>query len=384
MPPKKTYPKREPPARDDPCMLLYGPRNNIIAWREAMEEKCVEKYGMSGTFFSTNKIYLIPYLREEDWHPYPEMLEPESDWDSDNGTDVTALTDVAVQPQVGPVADEGEEGAAVAPPAAIPAHAPEADVPPNGPTAEQRALITKMHGNAVDSRRRKIEEQELNLTKMWPLVYSCMSPQSQAKVKEFPGYEIAKSTRDVIKLWEYIRKSHLTHMYGATDKMRAVNVNDQKMKFNNMRQGDREFVSDFKTRYDNQLKANEGVGIVAEDESLVAIDFLSKLDPKRFTSMLTVLRNNAAINVSSYPTTLAGAYRTASTWTSDGLTPFSREHHSAFVVDKGQGFGGTRQENIVIRKYRMFCLRKLRPLRPRVPGQKVERLRSNSPRRRRR
>jgi Zinc knuckle len=156
-------------------------------------------------------------------------------------------------------------------------------------------------------------------------------------VKEFPGYEAAKSTRNVIKLWQYIRKSHLTHMYGASDNMRAVNVNDQKMKFNNMRQGDREYVSDFKTRYDNQLKANEGVGIVADDESLVAIDFLSKLDPKRFTSMLTVLRNNAAINVSSYPTTLAGAYRTASTWTSDGLTPFSIEHHSALVVEKGQG-----------------------------------------------
>ena len=77
-------------------------------------------------------------------------------------------------------------------------------------------------------------------------------------------------------------------MHGASDNMRAVNVNDQKMKFNNMRQGEREYVSDFKTRYDNQLKANEGVGIVADDESLVAIDFLSKLDPKRFTSMLTV------------------------------------------------------------------------------------------------
>jgi hypothetical protein len=79
-----------------------------------------------------------------------------------------------------------------------------------------------------------------------------MSPQSHAKVKEFPGYETAKSTRDVIKLWKYIRKSYRTHMYGAKDNMGAVNVNDQKMKFNNMRQGDREFVSDFRTRYDNQ------------------------------------------------------------------------------------------------------------------------------------
>ena len=78
-----------------------------------------------------------------------------------------------------------------------------------------------------------------------------------------------------------------------------------------MRQGEREPISDFKTRYDNQTKANEGVGIVNDDETLIAVDFLSKLDPKRYTGMLTVLRNNAAINLASYPTTLSGAYRAA-------------------------------------------------------------------------
>jgi hypothetical protein len=128
MPPKKTHPKREPPARDDPCMLLYGPRNNIIAWREEMEEKCVEKYGVSGTFFSTNQIYLIPHIREEDWHSFPEMLEPDVDWDSSSGSgsDVTALTDVVI-PAV-PAVPEGEEGAAEAPPAVIPAAPLEAPI----------------------------------------------------------------------------------------------------------------------------------------------------------------------------------------------------------------------------------------------------------------
>jgi hypothetical protein len=60
------------------------------------------------------------------------------------------------------------------------------------------------------------------------------------------------------------------------------------------------------------------------------------LDPKRFTSMSTVLRNNAAIIVSSYPTTLAGAYRAASTWTTDGLVAYM-ESHTAFVTDKSTG-----------------------------------------------
>jgi hypothetical protein len=50
--------------------------------------------------------------------------------------------------------------------------------------------------------------------------------------------------------------------------------------------------------------------------------------------MLRVLRNNAAINISSYPTKLSGAYQAASTWTTDGLIPSSREHHLTFVTDE--------------------------------------------------
>jgi hypothetical protein len=85
------------------------------------------------------------------------MLEPDTDSDSDSGTDVTALTDVVIQSQVEPVADEGEEGETEAPLADAPAFAPAAAVPPIGPNVEQRALIAKMHRNAVDSPRRKIE-----------------------------------------------------------------------------------------------------------------------------------------------------------------------------------------------------------------------------------
>ena len=81
------------------------------------------------------------------------MFEPDVDWDSNSGSgsDVTALTDVVVP--AAPAVPEGEEGAAAAPPTAILA------APIEGPNAEQRALIAKMHGNAVDARRNR--EQRL-------------------------------------------------------------------------------------------------------------------------------------------------------------------------------------------------------------------------------
>lgn len=280
-----------------------------------MEEECVELYGMAGTFFTTDRAYEIPQPAERDFHPFPEML---ADSGSESDDEVAEFAFARANEAV--VDDE------VVPGPALP------------PTQEldkaTKSLIAKMRENAFEARRRAVQRQAENMTKMWPLITGEMSAASLAKVKEFPNYRLAKGSRDVVMLWEFIRKSHLTHVYGEGDGMRAVNINDQKLKFNNMRQGDRESTSDFKSRYDNQTKANEGVGIVQDDEDLVAIDFLGKLDPKRYTAMLTVLRNNAAINLSSYPTTLAGAYRTASTWTTDGTMSATREQHSAFVMDK--------------------------------------------------
>ena len=70
-------------------------------------------------------------------------------------------------------------------------------------------------------------------------------------------------------------------------------------------------------------------------ESIRAIDFLSKLDPKRYTGMLTQMRNNACQNLAgAYPTTLAGAFRVASTWTREGSSfHLGQEQHSAFLAD---------------------------------------------------
>jgi hypothetical protein len=59
----------------------------------------------------------------------------------------------------------------------------------------RKALIAKMRENAYEARRKKVELQELNLTKMWPYLTDQMSPSSLAKVRGFPGYEEAKVSR---------------------------------------------------------------------------------------------------------------------------------------------------------------------------------------------
>lgn len=117
--------------------------------------------------------------------------------------------------------------------------------------------------------------------------------------------------------------------------MSTLNIHDQSLRYNSLRQGDRELISAFKTRFDNQVKSNQGVGIPEITEALGAMDFIGKLYPKRHNSMITCMRNSAARNLpGSYPKTLAGAYRTASTWTRDGvIVPLGSDTHSAFLSD---------------------------------------------------
>ena len=127
--------------------------------------------------------------------------------------------------------------------------------------------------------------------------------------------------------------------------MRAVNVHEQTLRYNYLRQGEREVIGEFKTRFDNQVLANRGVGMAKVEEPIRAIDFLSKLDPKRYTGMLTYMRNNAIQNLpNSYPSTLA--YRVASSWTNaGGGVPLGTEQHSAFLTDTLQ-----ETKEIILRK----------------------------------
>jgi hypothetical protein len=82
---------------------------------------------MSGTFSSTNEAYLIPYQREQVWHPYPVMLQSDPDSDSSNDE-----VDDEVNQE-----DTGEVGEAAPVAGALPATD---SPPPDGPTLEERAL----------------------------------------------------------------------------------------------------------------------------------------------------------------------------------------------------------------------------------------------------
>ena len=166
-------------------------------------------------------------------------------------------------------------------------------LPPAAPVVYSEALIDKLRAGAFEGRRKAVETQRIDEQKLFPLMWSRMSTGSKSKVREEPGFEACRLRLDSVQLWEFVRRSHLAHAYGEDDSMRAVNVHEQTLRYNYLRQGARDVIGEFKTRFDNQVLANRGVGIAEVEEPIRAIDFLSKLD----TGMLTYMRNNAVQNL---------------------------------------------------------------------------------------
>jgi hypothetical protein len=163
-----------------------------------------------------------------------------------------------------------------------------------------------------------------------------MSLASQSRVREEEDFEEAYLALDCVKLWELIRRTHLTHIYGVEDPMKEMNILEQETRFAALKQGEREYISAFKQRFDNQVKANEGAGVPEITESKLALEFITKLDPKRYKRMLVQMRNEALRkDPDAYPKTLAAAYRIASGWGNDDLPSGGGpiDIHSAFLAD---------------------------------------------------
>jgi hypothetical protein len=243
------------------CILKLGRENNVVLWMETMQTAATALYGMTGTFFATNMRYEHPIPTEADYVP------------------------------VIPIAAVGE-----------------IQIPPI--TA---ALTLKLREGAFEGRRRAMDKQRTDERLIWPLMWSKMSPASQSKVKEDPDYENAYLNLDCVRLWGFIRRTHLTHIFGDGDPLREINIQEQESRYSNLRQDDREFISAFKLRFDNQQKASEGAGVAATTDAKKAMEFLGKLDLRRYSAMTSRMRNDALRGVANaYPTTLAEAYRIAS------------------------------------------------------------------------
>ena len=182
------------------CILKIGRYNNVVQWKEEMQDEACGLYGMTGMFFTTNESYYHPLPRAEDYVPAPPPV-------------VAHGADEGDQDE-----DEDEEDPV--------------EGPAEAPAVYPQEILDRLLSNAFEGRRRAIELQKVNEQKLWPLMWSRMSTGSKSKVREEPEFESARRRLDSVKLWEYIRRSHLTHIYGEDDSMRAVNIHEQTIRYN--------------------------------------------------------------------------------------------------------------------------------------------------------
>ena len=78
--------------------------------------------------------------------------------------------------------------------------------------------------------------------------------------------------------------------------MVRLNKREQMARYSSLRQGDREYIASFKTRFDAQILASRGAGVADIEEETMAMDFIHKLDTKRYEKMLVHMRRNALCN----------------------------------------------------------------------------------------
>ena len=300
-------------------MLLYGKHNNVIKWKEHMQTMGTELYGIVGMFFTTNKRYQLLRVSYTDYSSESESAESE---DEDEVVDPDA-------PALSP-----EMIATLAAKKAARATARDARNGRRRKIAEK--ATAKFHEDDYIQRKKDLKAQKENERTVYPMMWKRMSPASQNGVREEEEYEQAYLTLDCILLWSLIRKTQLTHIFEDSDPMNDVNMHEQENKYNSLRQGEREFISTFKVRFDEQVSANNGVGMAAITESRRALDFILKLDPKRYKRMHDDIKNDALrCFADAYPETLAAAYRIASQWTDSEHTQYggAAGNAAAFVTD---------------------------------------------------
>ena len=319
MPPKRAV---DVPKDTNECILRYGKSNNVIQWSEEMQTAATALYGLSGMFFSTNRSHVPPRVNEEEILQSLVDSEEEEEDDDEEEDDEPAAAQTSARP-VGRAAARVRAKSAK-----------EARREAKAKTNEK--LISKLREGAYESRRKAIQTVKDDERKIWPMMWVRMSPASQCRVREEEDFEDARLNLDCVRLWTFIRETHLTHIFGVGDPQKEVNALEQQIRFAGMKQGEREYISTFKTRFDHQVKANEGAGIPPATDRKLALEFIMKLDAKRYKTMLWQMRNDSLRNdPEAYPSTLAGAFRIAAGWTNEDPVSGAHgiENNSAYLTD---------------------------------------------------
>jgi hypothetical protein len=142
-----------------------------------------------------------------------------------------------------------------------------------------------------------------------------MSVASRLLIEANGGWIVAKVASDPNALAAIIRRTHFSHVDGAT----AIEAKDNiESNFNDLRQGPKQSIAVFKKEFDTQVRALEIEGGQQIDPKQLALKFLKKLDQVRHGAMLIQLLNGRSAG-GAFPASANYAYAAAKDWRSASL-----------------------------------------------------------------
>lgn len=201
MPPKEAV---ESPKEKLECILKYGKQNNVVQWSEEMQTEVESHYGSVGEFFTTIESYTVPRVDEDELlSALPSIPDPDSSDDEEyNQTEEEESTPPSAEVVLGRAERLQKAEAARTARAARRKLA----------ISHNDKLLIKLREGAYEGRRKAMELQWENEKKILPMMWSRRSAGSQIRVKDEEGFAVARAKLDCVRLWGFIRETHL-HTY---------------------------------------------------------------------------------------------------------------------------------------------------------------------------
>ena len=166
-----------------------------------------------------------------------------------------------------------------------------------------------LYKDEIKLRQKRVKEMENDYLAIFYVLWGNMSIESRAKVQEASvGFD--EKERDVYSLWNAILESHRSAggQNGIYKKFQARN------EYRRLHMNSGELVASFKTRFDQVLENLRSVEQELPTEQELAIDFMEKLDPKRFTHFKVELANHVNNGIVDFPTNVTEMVRRLNVW----------------------------------------------------------------------
>ena len=131
---------------------------------------------------------------------------------------------------------------------------------------------------------------------IFAVIWGQLSIESRDKIRAHANWPLIELEDNPLELWLAIIATHIVAAVGDATVDRARARDD----YARLRQGQTEYLSRFKERFDNALLALDAVEESVPENEVQAFDFINRLDDSRYAQLKAKLQNNVQMGIGVY------------------------------------------------------------------------------------